>query len=225
MKYHCLFEQSGTFKNEFKKLGYKAYDYDMLNDFEETDYQIDLFKEIESAYDNKESIFDRFNKNEDFIIAFFPCIRFEDQAILCFWGENAGYKNWNIKKKLENDLQLHEELNHNYKVITKLVIVCLRKSIPLVIENPYSEQHYLKRYWCLKPTLIDKNRRENGDCYSKPTQYFFVNCEPKNNILFEPLTQVEYKVVDKQSKVERSMISKQYANRFIREFILWKEHI
>ena len=30
---HCLFEQSGTFKNEFKKLGYKAYDYDILNDF------------------------------------------------------------------------------------------------------------------------------------------------------------------------------------------------
>ena len=24
---HCLFEQSGTFKNEFKKLGYEAYDY------------------------------------------------------------------------------------------------------------------------------------------------------------------------------------------------------
>ena len=30
MKYHCFFEQSGTFKNEFKKLGYKAYDYDIL---------------------------------------------------------------------------------------------------------------------------------------------------------------------------------------------------
>ena len=27
MKAHCLFEQSGTFKNEFKKLGYESYDY------------------------------------------------------------------------------------------------------------------------------------------------------------------------------------------------------
>lgn len=43
---HCLFEQSGTFKNEFKKLGIEAYDYDILNDFGETDYQIDLFAEI-----------------------------------------------------------------------------------------------------------------------------------------------------------------------------------
>lgn len=47
---HCLFEQSGTFKNEFKKMGVQAYDYDILNDYGETDYQIDLFAEIEKAY-------------------------------------------------------------------------------------------------------------------------------------------------------------------------------
>jgi len=49
MKVHCLFEQSGTFKNEFKKLGYEAFDYDIQNEFGETDYQIDLFKEIEGG--------------------------------------------------------------------------------------------------------------------------------------------------------------------------------
>lgn len=46
MKVHCLFEQSGTFKNEFKKLGIQAEDYDILNDFGETDHIIDLFAEI-----------------------------------------------------------------------------------------------------------------------------------------------------------------------------------
>lgn len=46
MKAHCLFEQSGTFKNEFKKLGVDAYDYDIQNEFGETDYQVDLFSEI-----------------------------------------------------------------------------------------------------------------------------------------------------------------------------------
>ena len=46
MKVHCLFEQSGTFKNEFKKLGYEAYDYDVQNEFGETDHVIDLFSEI-----------------------------------------------------------------------------------------------------------------------------------------------------------------------------------
>lgn len=32
MKVHCLFEQSGTFKNEFRKLGIEAYDYDIQAD-------------------------------------------------------------------------------------------------------------------------------------------------------------------------------------------------
>ena len=47
---HCLFEQSGTFKREFIKLGIPALDYDIQNNFGETDYQIDLFAEIENAY-------------------------------------------------------------------------------------------------------------------------------------------------------------------------------
>ena len=45
-KVHCLFEQSGTFKNEFIRLGIPAEDYDILNDFGQTDHVIDLFKEI-----------------------------------------------------------------------------------------------------------------------------------------------------------------------------------
>ena len=46
MVFHCLFEQSGTFKNEAKKLGYEAYDYDIQNEFGETDHVVDLFAEI-----------------------------------------------------------------------------------------------------------------------------------------------------------------------------------
>ena len=43
-KAHCFFEQSGTFKNEFKKLGIEAEDYDIRNDFGETDNIVDLIK-------------------------------------------------------------------------------------------------------------------------------------------------------------------------------------
>ena len=57
--YYCFFEQSGTFKNEFRKLGYEAEDYDILNDFGETDHVIDLFQEIRNAYDGKASVFDK----------------------------------------------------------------------------------------------------------------------------------------------------------------------
>ena len=51
-KVHCFFEQSGTFKNEFIKLGIPAEDYDLQNNFNQTDHVIDLFGEIDRAYDS-----------------------------------------------------------------------------------------------------------------------------------------------------------------------------
>lgn len=50
-KVHCLFEQSGTFKKEFQKLGYEAEDYDIQNNFGETDHVCDLFAEIDNAFE------------------------------------------------------------------------------------------------------------------------------------------------------------------------------
>lgn len=58
-KVHCFFEQSGTFKNEFIKLGIPAEDYDIQNNFGETDHVVDLFKAIEDAYDGRPSLFDQ----------------------------------------------------------------------------------------------------------------------------------------------------------------------
>jgi len=49
-KVYCLFEQSGMFKNEFIKLGIPAEDFDIQNNFGQTDHQIDLFAEIEKAF-------------------------------------------------------------------------------------------------------------------------------------------------------------------------------
>ena len=223
MIYHCFFEQSGTFKNEFKKLGYKAYDYDILNQFGQTDYVINIYEEIEKSYNGEKSIFDKFAGGGHTILAFFPCIRFEAQILLQFRGDASQDKNKTLKEKLGQDLRLHKELSNNYELITKLVMVCIDKNIPLVIENPYNEQHYLRRYWCVKPNVIDTNRTEMGDNFKKPTQYWFINCEPKNNFIFEPLNQVEIKTVDKENTVGRSMINPQYANRFIRTFIIDQE--
>ena len=73
-KVHCFFEQSGTFKNEFIKLGIPAEDYDIQNNFGETDHVVDLFGEIEAAYDAKPSVFDNI-RGEGLITAFFPCSR------------------------------------------------------------------------------------------------------------------------------------------------------
>ena len=161
------------------------------------------------------------------MIAFFPCIRFENQCYMMFQGTQYQLKNKSDEYKLEYNLQLHKELHEMYNLITKLVLICLKKNIPLVIENPYSLEHYLTRYWSLRPKVIDKDRTLNGDYYVKPTQYWFVNCEPKQNLIFEPIQLVKQKKITALVKnggisntVERSLIHPQYANRFIRQFIL-----
>lgn len=203
-----------------KNFGYEAFDYDIQDEFGETDYICDLFVDIEQAYLDKESIFDNITE-KDMILAFFPCVRFENQIELHFRGTCNSLRKWSDEQKLEYDLKLHKELDLMYETITKLAIVCIRKNIPLIIENPYSMTHYLTKYWAIPSKVIDKDRRTRGDYYQKPTQYWFINCEPKYNMILEPQIWHKTKTVENISnKTERSLISKEYANRFIREFIV-----
>lgn len=109
-----------------KSFGYEAIDYDIQNEFKETDVVIDLFKEIEKAYNKEESIFDSIT-DKDTILAFFPCVRFEDQVQMHFRGTAFQQKKWTDEQKLEYDLKLHKELDLMYEKITKLAIVCIRK--------------------------------------------------------------------------------------------------
>lgn len=222
--YHCFFEQSGTFKNEFKKLGFNAFDYDILNDYGQTDYQIDLFNEIELAYEGSKSVFDNIKK-DDVIVAFFPCTLFQEHNALWFKGCAAQQKGWTVRRKLEYVIERHEELHENYTCLTKMVIVCLDKDIPLIIENPVTPPHYLTTYWCIKPKFVDHDRTERGDWMKKPTQYWFINCDPKNNFIFEPqIVRKPKRYIDikggNDRQKTRSEITPEYANRFIREFIL-----
>ena len=97
----------------------------------------------------------------------------------------------------------------------------------MMIENPYMQPHYLTNYWCIKPTIIDKDRRENGDYYEKPTQYWFIDCKPEDNLVFEPIEYVKQRIITRTKKgenttikTERSMIHPQYARRFIKQYIL-----
>ena len=178
------------------------------------------------GYDGKPSIFDNISQ-DDLILAFFPCTRFEARVPLLFRGQATQQKSWSDEKKLEYSITLQNELTELYVLLCKLVIIAIRKGLNLVIENPYTQPHYLTTYWCLQPTLIDKDRTKNGDYYKKPTQYWFINCKPKNNLVFEPLEYVEQRIIatvkgtDYTSrKTERSMIHPQYANRFIRQYLI-----
>lgn len=171
-------------------------------------------------------------------MAFFPCVRFENQIMLWFRGQSAAQKKWDLSKKMQHCMTLQDELTTNYKLVNMLFIMCQERELKLIMENPYSEEHYLRRYWCVQPSIIDRDRRERGDYFKKPTQYWFVNCKPKNNLIFEIANDnsVDTKDairmlcakdsikremgVDTDFKTARSMIHPDYANRFIREHIM-----
>lgn len=230
-KIHCFFEQSGTFKKEFRKLGYEAYDYDIQNVFGETDYVIDLFKEIENAYDNKPSIFDNIT-SDDLIMAFFPCIYFTGYSNpVCFRLECVNYINLTLKEKLDKIIKRGRARQYLYEMITKMVGVCLLRNLRIIIENPWSSNgaHYLKDNFFKNPDLIDNNRTLRGDDFVKPTGYWFFNCEPTFGCSFEP-NKKHKKIVNTKHPLgggicspERSMINPKYARNFICDFILGKQ--
>lgn len=136
-------------------------------------------------------------------------------------GNSYSQINWDDYKKLNYNLYMHEKLSINYELITKLVLVCMRKKIPLIIENPKGNCNYLTRNWSIKPSIVDMDRRLNGDYYKKPTQYWFIGLNPKNNLLFEPVESSEKRpqITEIHDRKARSEISPQYADRFVKQYI------
>lgn len=154
------------------------------------------------------------------IIAFFPCVRFSKLFIWHLQQKAKQCKGYSLEKKLMNYMELEEEKTRYACLITRLAIVCLRRDIPLVIENPYSIDHYLTRYWPMLPAIIDYDRRKNGDWYEKPTQYFFINCEPFDNLIMdEAIANYSRKAVLEERQKQKSLISPDYARRFIRSYL------
>ena len=230
-KVHLMFEQSGTFKKEFKKLGYEAYDYDIQNEFGETDYVIDLFREIENAYDNKPSIFDNIT-TDDLIMAFFPCIYFETIQQLFFALIKNDFRNKPMTYKINYAIDRLDKRTLFHKMLYKLTYIVYDRRLRLIIENPATTPNYLiTGQNFMPPTFIDKNRRLRGDYFVKPTAYWFINCEKTNGESFSrPKIRKTINKVKGNKKgmggvcsTERNMISPDYARNFICDFILGKQ--
>lgn len=226
---HCFFEQSRTFKKEFIKLGYEAEDYDIQNQFGETDNVTDLFKEIEKCYEGGASLFDEINK-DDLIIAFFPCIYFETLQQTCFDLTSVNYRKKTMCEKIELTLDRLKSRTEFHALLYKLLWIAYSRNLRLIIENPSSGVNYLITGQNFpKPTMIDKNRMLRGDYYIKPTAYWFINCEPTYGRSFQ--NDKERKTIMKARSspkagvcsMERSLISSDYARNFICDFIIGKE--
>ena len=136
-KIWCLFEQSGTFKNEFKKLGYESVDIDIQNNFGETDYVIDLFSEIEKAYSGKASIFDSIT-SDGLILAFFPCIYFSALSQMAFSFGYVNYRKLSVREKTDKILERSANRELFFRLLVKLISVCQQRGLRMIVENPWA---------------------------------------------------------------------------------------
>ena len=225
-KAHLFFEQSGTFKNEFIKIGIPAEDYDIQNNFEQTDHVIDLFSEIENGWDGKPSIFDSISP-DDLVIAFFPCIYFCAMSQCAFFWTYTNYRNKTIREKTDLILKRAKDREKYYSLAVKMLALAQERGIRLIMENPWAEQTYLKANFVARPSLVDKNRLLRGDYFKKPTAYWFINCEPVMGRLTLQKDKVQKKISNCKGgkhaglcSEDRSMISPDYARNFIHDFIL-----
>lgn len=229
-KVHCFFEQSGTFKNEFIKLGIPAEDYDIQDNFGQTDHVVDLFSEIEKAYRGEQSVFDNVTK-DDLILAFFPCIYFCAPSQMNFTWGCINYRNMSVMQKTNAILERDKKRSYFYGLAIKLFAIAQEQGLRLVMENPWSENTYLKANFILPPSLIDNNRMMRGDYRVKPTAYWFLNCAPTHgsSIQYDKIKEKKTHMTSRGSSVagvcseERSMISPDYARNFICDFILGKK--
>lgn len=217
MAYRCLFEQSGTFKGVLRYLGFDAFDYDICDDFGQTDFVCDLFHEIEAAYDGEPSIFDGFAG--DTILAFFPCVRFSAQAQFLLRCSGFGQSRKSDAEKCLMTVGYHTELHRLYVLLNKLVAVCLRFGLPLVIENPYKNS-YLVRYWCFSPSVIVMDRRDYGDWYQKPTAFWFFNLKPMDNVYLWPVVKLPSLRITEEQGIRRSLISPYFVFNFVTRHLI-----
>lgn len=223
----CLFEQSGVFKDAFKEFGIHAEDYDIQNEYGRTDHIVDLFAEIEGAYNGEPSLFDEMHA-EDLVLAFFPCIYFCCLSqVACTYNWN-NYKNLSIREKTDAIIKRQKNRERYMELLEKLFCIALERGLRLVFENPWNEQTYLKANFVLPPSIVDMNRRMRGDYFVKPTAFWFVGCEPTHGATFATASEMKA-VLDAAPSMtagmcsaERSECSPLYARNFIADFILGK---
>ena len=226
-KVHCFFEQSGTFKIEFIKLGIPSEDYDIQNNFGQTDNVIDLFAEIERAYGGGYSVFDTITP-DDLIIAFFPCIYFSPLSQMSMYWTCINYRSKTTKEATDLILERSHNREQFFALAVKMLAVAKIKGLRLIMENPWAEQTFLKANFVMPPTLVDMDRSKRGDYFTKPTAYWYINCEPTKGISYQKSK--IHKTHDSTRgsgtagicSEERSMISPDYARNFICDFIIGK---
>ena len=226
IKFHCLFEQSGTFKNVLKSFGFVALDYDIVKTAE-TDINVNLFREIENEYKNislgqkNKTIFTDMTPENDFVIAFFPCTYFCESNQLVF---KCCYGNGRHELDLKNAKAIiarDKQRANFYETFVKFCFILKTLKIRSIIENPARES-YLNSFSPVPVAYLEKDRSLFGDNFVKPTNYFALNFQMRENF------QMFYDKVEHTKSIrnthgfERNLITPQYATNFYKRFLMDK---
>lgn len=161
-------------------------------------------------------------------MAFFPCIYFSCLSQMAIsWG-CTNYRKLDIHQTTEEILKRVKNREYFFGLAVKMLAVAKERGLRLIMENPWSQQTYLKANFVMAPSLIDSDRTKRGDYFIKPTAYWFINSEPTYGKSFQK-PQLTKRIMDCKKGIkagtcseERSMISSDYARNFICDFILGK---
>ena len=226
-KAYCLFEQSGTFRDAFKRAGIQAVCVDIDNQDGQTDHIVDLFEAIEQAYDGKPSFLDRITP-DDFVMSFFPCIYFCQFHVIDIRKERLALKTKPQRFQGEHAIGKMKNTAFYFELLTKLETLAVERGWRMVIENPYT----FSLMWMIwrKPDVVDIDRAKMGDFFHKPTAYWFYGCKPEKSSVYS--VNKNTKIVEKEKSasisglcsLDKSRISPLYADNFIHCFILGNEN-
>ena len=205
-------------------MGIDAIDYDIEDQFGETDVKIDLFHEIEMAYEGHPSIFDHI-KEDEMIMSFFPCTYFSGQSEFIINGYSINTKKMDDETKEAYINDRKEKREWMFQLLLKYIHVCNNRNIKMIFENPYTSSYLLKREEIKKPDIVIMNRLIYGDDHVKPTGFWFFNLEPTFMSEYIQLNNAEKKIHNSlhpgiHRSLYRSMIQQDFAFNFINKYIM-----
>jgi len=162
------------------------------------------------------------HKDEDFIIAFFPCTHFCDANELQYrlWtgGKKLPYDEQNVKRLIARN----RERARYFELYLKFTYICQAKGIPTIIENPASSgnKNYLVQFSPIEVAWHEKDRSLFGDNFKKPTNFFAINFKMEEDfIMFDVNPNKESIYKDKHGCKQRSEITRRYAENFYKRFL------
>ena len=104
-------------------------------------------------------------------MAFFPCIYFCAPSQMNFTWGCINYRNMTYKEKTDAILKRSKDREKFYSLAIKMFSIIAERGLRLIMENPWSENTYLKANFIVPPAIVDTNRMLRGDFRVKPTAY------------------------------------------------------